>query len=99
MDKFFQNLSTTNLGLIQDFANPISKEKVRATLLWELFMSRGNNINSLGLADICDTPTENAYSEPQDSINKAGPSQTLTPPLTARPFTLRPASAGYALVV
>lgn len=36
IDQLFQVSKTTDLGLIQDLSNHISKEKVRATLLQEV---------------------------------------------------------------
>lgn len=95
---------TTDLVLIQDSANLISKVKLGVTLLQLAFQSSMHmDIDTLGFANLKDTPVENAQSEQQASTDAAGSIYSRAPHVltapTSRPSAPIPPTRRYVLVL
>lgn len=101
VDQFIQPLTRTDLGLIRDYANPISKvEKMGATMIREAYEAGGHKHDTTGFTDIGETPMDTDQSNPQTCTNVAGTfwTPTLPPNMEPHPFTFRPVPADYVLV-
>lgn len=92
VDQFMRPCSTTDLGLISDVANPISKTaKLGATLIQVVYEVTGHETDTTGFTDIDEIPLESAQSKLLTFADAASTFQTqLSPPTKAHKiFTSR----------
>ncbi|KAF3614120.1 hypothetical protein FXO38_35844 [Capsicum annuum] len=68
IDMLLRLKTKTNLGLIRDVSNPISKEdKLGATIIQGAFEDGGHRDDTAGFTDMGDSPTKTGHSKNQTS--------------------------------
>ncbi|KAF3677330.1 hypothetical protein FXO37_04880 [Capsicum annuum] len=73
IDQFIKSRTTTDLGLIRDDDNPISKAaKIGATMIREIFEAISHGNNTIRFTNMGATPMKTTQSEPQTSTKAAG---------------------------